>query len=97
YPSFEVVVVNDGSVDRTRDLLDANFARDARVRLIHQSNHGKSASLSRAMREAQSSILTTIDADTSIDPHAIVKLVRHFADARVGAVAGKDNVCKNDR
>ncbi len=62
--NMEVVVVNDGSSDRTGELLDAYFGDDPRVRILHQSNRGKSAALTRALREARNKILVTIDADT---------------------------------
>src|SRR5262249_13744879 len=80
FPGLRVIVVNDGSTDRTRELLDDNFGSDTRVHLIHQVNRGKSAALNRAMAEADTEILVTIDADTEIEPDAISKLVRHFSD-----------------
>jgi peptidoglycan-N-acetylglucosamine deacetylase len=92
YQQIEVVVVNDGSVDRTAELLETHFGADPRVRIIHQSNRGKSAALTRALREAHNEIVVTIDADTSIAPNAISKLVRHFADPLIGAVAGNVKV-----
>ena len=92
YRNIEVVVVNDGSSDRTGELLDAHFGGDPRVRILHQSNRGKSAALTLALREAHNDIVVTIDADTSIAPDAIGKLVRHFADSRIGAVAGNVKV-----
>ena len=87
-----MVVVNDGSTDRTGELLDAHFGGDPRVRILHQPNRGKSAALTHALREAHNEIVVTIDADTSIDPKAISKLVRHFVDPRIGAVAGNVKV-----
>ena len=97
YPHFEVIVINDGSVDATGDLLDENFASEPRVRIIHQPNKGKPAALDRALSEANSAIVVTIDADTSIEPHAISKLVRDFYDSRVGAVAGNVKVGNRTR
>ena len=97
YPHFEVIVINDGSVDATGDLLDENFGIEPRVRIIHQPNKGKPAALDRALSEANSAIVVTIDADTSIEPHAISKLVRDFYDSRVGAVAGNVKVGNRTR
>jgi len=92
YPRLEVIVVDDGSNDGTGELLDAQFGRNPAVRIVHQPNRGKPAALSHALAEASSSIIVTIDADTAIEHDAISKLVRHFADPRVGAVAGNVKV-----
>ena len=50
--SLRVIVVNDGSTDKTGSLLDATFGNDPRVRILHQVNRGKAASLHRALGEA---------------------------------------------
>src|ERR1017187_9360635 len=92
YPNLEVIVVNDGSTDGTGDLLDEQFGRNPAVRAIHQVNQGKPAALSHALAEASSGIIVTIDADTSVEPNAVTKLVRHFVNPRVGAVAGNAKV-----
>jgi cellulose synthase/poly-beta-1,6-N-acetylglucosamine synthase-like glycosyltransferase len=92
YPRLEVIVVDDGSNDSTAELLDAQFGRNPAVRIIHQPNSGKPAALSHALAEASSGIIVTIDADTAIEPDAISKLVRHFVNPRVGAVAGNVKV-----
>src|SRR5712675_498749 len=94
---LRVIVVNDGSIDRTGDLLDGNFGRDSRVSIIHQVNRGKAAALARALGETDTEIVVTIDADTEIEPNAISKLLRHFSDAKVGAVAGNVKVGNRSR
>src|ERR1019366_7957217 len=92
YPKLEVIVVDDGSTDNTGELLDEQFGRNPAVRVIHQPNHGKSAALSHALAEASSGIIVTIDADTSVELDAVSKLVPHFVNPRVGAVAGNVKV-----
>jgi cellulose synthase/poly-beta-1,6-N-acetylglucosamine synthase-like glycosyltransferase/peptidoglycan/xylan/chitin deacetylase (PgdA/CDA1 family)/spore germination protein YaaH len=94
---LKVIVVNDGSSDRTGDLLDAHFGQDPRLRILHQVNRGKAAALSRALGEAQTEIVVTIDADTEVEPDAISKLLRHFFDEKVGAVAGNVKVGNRSR
>jgi cellulose synthase/poly-beta-1,6-N-acetylglucosamine synthase-like glycosyltransferase/peptidoglycan/xylan/chitin deacetylase (PgdA/CDA1 family)/spore germination protein YaaH len=94
---LRVIVVDDGSTDETGALLDAHFGQDLRVRIIHQANRGKSAALSRAMGEAGTEILVTIDADTEVEPDAIAKLVRHFSDPKIGAMAGNVKVGNRSR
>ncbi len=94
---LHVIVVDDGSTDRTGDLLNTHFGTEPRVRIIHQVNRGKSAALSHAMAEAHTEIVVTIDADTEIEPDAISKLVRHFSDPTLGAMAGNVKVGNRSR
>jgi peptidoglycan-N-acetylglucosamine deacetylase len=92
YPDLEVIVVDDGSQDRTLQVLQETFASEPRVRIFTQPNAGKSAALNRAIAGASSEILVALDADTVFRRGAIEKLVRHFADPRVGAVSGNARV-----
>jgi len=97
YPAMHVVVVNDGSTDGTGPLLDAHFADEPRVKILHQPNRGKAAALNNALARAQTELVVTIDADTEIETDAIHHLVRHFSDPRVGAVAGNVKVGNRSR
>ena len=97
YPAMHVIVVNDGSTDDTGMLLDAHFGDDGRVQIVHQANRGKSAALNNAMARAQTEIVVTIDADTEIESDAIRQLMRHFSDAKTGAVAGNVKVGNRSR
>ncbi|GAC1702926.1 MAG: glycosyltransferase [Candidatus Acidiferrum sp.] len=92
FKDLRVTVVNDGSTDQTGPLLDQHFGADPRVRIIHQVNRGKSAALSMAIARLDTEVVVTIDADTEIEADAISKLVRHFNDPRIGAVAGNVKV-----
>src|SRR6202521_1563793 len=94
---LQIIVVNDGSIDKTGELLDTNFSHEPRVRIIHQVNRGKAAALNVAMSQADTEIVVTIDAATEIESDAISKLVRHFSDPKVGAVAGNVKVGNRSR
>jgi cellulose synthase/poly-beta-1,6-N-acetylglucosamine synthase-like glycosyltransferase/peptidoglycan/xylan/chitin deacetylase (PgdA/CDA1 family)/spore germination protein YaaH len=97
YLELEVIVVDDGSVDQTSERVRAAFGHDPRVKLSRQANRGKPAALNHALAEATGEIAVTIDADTVVDPEAIRRLVRNFADSHVGAVAGNVKVMNRNR
>ncbi|HEY6391193.1 MAG TPA: glycosyltransferase, partial [Bryobacteraceae bacterium] len=92
YENLEVVVVDDGSKDRTLAVLEDAFAGDARVRICTQINSGKAGALNHAIRESSHNILVALDADTIFRKGTIEKLVRHFGDEKVGAVSGNARV-----
>jgi len=94
---IRVIVVDDGSSDRTLELLQSNFGKNDCVQIIHQVNRVKAAALNNAMSHAKTEFVVTIDADTEIEPDAIRKLLRHFSDAKVGAVAGNVKVGNRSR
>jgi cellulose synthase/poly-beta-1,6-N-acetylglucosamine synthase-like glycosyltransferase/peptidoglycan/xylan/chitin deacetylase (PgdA/CDA1 family) len=94
---IHVIVVDDGSSDGTLELLQSNFGRNESVQIIHQVNRGKAAALNNALSHAQTGFVVTIDADTEIEPNAIRKLLRHFSDPKVGAVAGNVKVGNRSR
>lgn len=92
YPIREIIVVDDGSSDDTAKVVREAFQNDYRVSLLTQTNSGKAAALNHALRAAKGEIIFCIDADTQLAHDAIAKLVRHFDNPEVGAVAGNVKV-----
>lgn len=88
YPNFEVVVVDDGSNDRTINEI-LRFSHKQNIRVISQPNQGKWSALNRAILQLDSEIAVCLDADTQMQPDAVSRLARHFTNPKVGAVAGK--------
>ncbi len=92
YPSFEVIVVDDGSSDDTLGALD-ELAGDPRLRMVRKStNEGKALALNDVIPLARGEILMTLDADAEPDPQMLRYIVPHFASPRVGAVTGNPRV-----
>jgi peptidoglycan/xylan/chitin deacetylase (PgdA/CDA1 family)/spore germination protein YaaH/GT2 family glycosyltransferase len=92
YDHLEVIVADDGSKDRTSAIVAEAFGDDPRVRLMTLVNGGKAKALNRALEQASGDIVVALDADTQFEPQTISRLVRWFANERIGAVAGNAKV-----
>lgn len=98
---MEVVVVDDGSTDGTRDLLAG--VEDPRVKVhLHDGNQGKGMAMRTAIAHASGRIMAVQDADLEYRPEEFVDLVKPITDGRALVVYGSrclnpDNVMKFDR
>lgn len=77
--SFEVVFVDDGSRDRSAELIRSFRESDRRVRLVRlKANAGETAATDAGFKAARGRWVVTMDADLQNDPHDIPALVRHL-------------------
>jgi dolichol-phosphate mannosyltransferase len=69
---YEVVVVDDGSVDNTHEVLNRLAKENGRIRVVsYQKNRGRGMALRTGFKVAKGEIIISIDADLSYDPHYI--------------------------
>ncbi len=95
YKNIRVLVIDDGSKDRTFDVVQETYAKDiaaGRVTLLTKPNGGKAEALNFALEQTEEEIYVGIDADGVIAHDAIRRLVCHFANPKIGAVAGNAKV-----
>ena len=95
YENLHVIVIDDGSSDRTFDVAREAYAKEiaaGRVQVVTKANGGKAAALNYALELLDEEFYVGIDADTVIASDAISKLIPHFEDATIGAVAGNAKV-----
>ncbi|MGA7294476.1 MAG: glycosyltransferase family 2 protein [Terriglobales bacterium] len=91
YPEskLDVVVVSDGSNDRTPAIL-AEYASNPRVRtLLKPESRGKAAGLNDAVKLATGDVILFTDARQPIESSALYLLIENFADPDVGAASGE--------
>jgi len=92
YPDYEIVLVNDGSKDRT-----AEIARQyTKVRVVDTPNQGLSAARNVGLAEATGEIVAYTDADTRVDPDWLTFLVQPFLHSDVVASGGPNVVPPDD-
>lgn len=88
YQNFEIVVVDDGSRDRTPEIVESFTQRDSRIRLLRQQNSGVAAARNLAIQASKGVYISPIDADDLWYPQKLEKQVRCIeeADESVGLV-----------
>jgi cellulose synthase/poly-beta-1,6-N-acetylglucosamine synthase-like glycosyltransferase/peptidoglycan/xylan/chitin deacetylase (PgdA/CDA1 family) len=92
YQNLEILVIDDGSLDRTAEIIRQRFSGERRVNLISIANGGKAHALNTGLHQANGTVVVALDADTQFNPDTISRLVRWFADPDIGAVAGNAKV-----
>jgi glycosyltransferase involved in cell wall biosynthesis len=74
--SFEIIVVDDGSRDRSFEILKEAALHDPQIRVIRfRKNTGQTAAFDAGFRASQGDIVVTMDADLQNDPHDIPRLL----------------------
>ena len=89
---IEVVAINDGSNDRTEEIVSEIAKNDSRVLLFTQPNSGKAAALNRALLSSRHEHIVMLDADTQFEPSTISELIKALMPKEVGAVSGHAKV-----
>jgi cellulose synthase/poly-beta-1,6-N-acetylglucosamine synthase-like glycosyltransferase/peptidoglycan/xylan/chitin deacetylase (PgdA/CDA1 family)/spore germination protein YaaH len=95
YKNIRILVIDDGSTDETFEIAKTAYAKeiaDGRVMLLSKPNGGKAEALNFALEYVDEEIYVGIDADGVIAHDAISRLVPHFANPHIGAVAGNAKV-----
>ncbi|HEY0428858.1 MAG TPA: glycosyltransferase, partial [Pyrinomonadaceae bacterium] len=92
YPNFEIIVVDDGSSDKTFEIAEEKFGDNAKISLFQKGNRGKAEALNFGWQKASGEIIIALDADTLFTAQTISALAHRFADKTIGAVAGNAKV-----
>lgn len=101
YPKNKITYffVTDGSSDTTPDKIkNYPYPKNVDVRLFHEPERkGKIAAVNRVMSKVTTPIVIFSDANTFMNPDAVLNMVRHYQNPKVGAVAGEKRIHLEDQ
>jgi biofilm PGA synthesis N-glycosyltransferase PgaC len=98
YSNYEIIIVNDGSNDKTKQVAESlvgfqkGLRGDVKISLIDKPNGGKSSALNAGIKHSKAEIVLCMDGDSQLSPDSIAIAVRHFTNPEIGAVAGNVKV-----
>ncbi|MEI6477732.1 MAG: glycosyltransferase family 2 protein [bacterium] len=103
YQNLEIIVVNDGSTDRSHEMFERfmksaewhNLHPTAQLHYVYKENGGKGTALNRGIVASKGEIVVTVDADSVLHRKAIARLVPYFEDEKIDVAVGNVKVGRN--
>ena len=81
YKNLEIILVNDGSTDKSKDICDSYSKKDNRVRVLNIKNSGQSVARNIGLKEAKGDYILFIDSDDYISDKAIIEKFINILDS----------------
>ena len=94
YPNLNIIFVDDGSKDKTWEIVTKEFSNNAKIKLLTKANGGKASALNYGISSTDAEYVVCIDADTKLAKDAVSIMMKHFlmqyspTEEPIGAVAG---------
>jgi hyaluronan synthase len=98
YQNLEVVAVNDGSKDKTAEVLVEITKKYPRLKVINKPNGGKRTAVATGFYSAKGNFVVLIDSDSIVDKYAIEEFMKIFvANPKVGGIVGNGKVLNSSK
>ena len=79
FRDYELILVDDGSTDKSGAICEEYAEKDGRIRVLRQSNKGQSAARNLGVAESKSKLLCFIDSDDAVNPVLLESFYRHIS------------------
>ncbi len=98
YPFIEIIVVDDGSEDRTLSIAKSmEYVYEYKsLKVYTKKNEGKAKALNYGIKKAKGELILCVDADSKLETNAVELMVQHFKDPSIAAVAGSVYISNQD-
>lgn len=96
--NFEIIAVNDGSKDNTKQVLDELTEQYSKLRVIHKKNEGKRRAVASGFYASKGRYIVLVDSDSIVDPNALTEFVKTFnGNPKAGALVGHAKVWNSEK
>ena len=98
YKNYEIIIVNDGSSDDTKEIAEKYVGyhqgvfNQVKITLINKENGGKATALNAGIKYSDADFVLCMDGDSQLSPDSLKWAVRHLKDSKIGAIAGNVKV-----
>ena len=86
YTDIEVILVNDGSIDRSKEICDRYCEKDSRFKLVNQENKGLSGARNRGMLESKGEFISFVDSDDVLKEDMLEQLMKQMTSEDIDIV-----------
>ena len=86
YTDIEVILVNDGSTDRSKEICERYCEKDSRFKLVNQENKGLSGARNRGMLESKGEFISFVDSDDVLKEDMLEQLIKQMTSEDIDIV-----------
>lgn len=88
YSNFDLLFIDDGSKDKTVEVVTQRFKNNPKLTILTKANGGKASALNYGIAHCKNDFIVCIDADTQLNKEAVRNLMMGFVNEEVAAIAG---------